>query len=171
VDVPLRNRSLRVTGPHLDVDLRVPGRRLVGEGCVAEVVERPEGTGDPDLSEGWLQIGPRESARVEGSPRLGVAEDQFVLALEGAPLPMLPQQLQGAVPDLEQPFGGLRLRCGETPSDKSFPDVDQPLKEAGQRSASSSPRRIAVPRATKVMVRASRHHGRRFSSASASSSW
>ena len=81
MDVPLGDRALRVPGLELDVRLRVPRRRLVGERRVAEVMEGAERLRDPGALERGAQVAACELGGVERRPARRVAEDELVVAL------------------------------------------------------------------------------------------
>jgi hypothetical protein len=63
---------------------------------VAEVVEGPELPPDPRRVERGAQVGAREAGRVDGCAALGVGEDEVVVGLVGALLPVLGEELHGA---------------------------------------------------------------------------
>jgi hypothetical protein len=105
VDVPLRDRCLAVAGLHLDVGEGVAGGGFVGEGGVAEVVEGPEWLRDGGGFECGFEVFAGEPCGVERRAFLRVGEDEVVVAVVGGCLPVLGEQLFGAV-------RGARLRVG-----------------------------------------------------------
>jgi hypothetical protein len=83
VDVTLSDACLGVACALLDVGEGVAGGCVVGEGCVAEVVEGAEGFADGRSVEGGAEVFAGEPGGVDWGAFLGVAEDEFVVALEG----------------------------------------------------------------------------------------
>lgn len=89
VDVPLRDRPLRVARLELHVGLGVARGRLVGERRVAEVMPGAERLLDLRSAEGRAHVAAGELGRVERRAERGVAEDEGVVGAVAALLPLL----------------------------------------------------------------------------------
>src|ERR1035437_9500225 len=97
---------------------------------VAEIVEGTEGLADASSLERRLEIDAGELARVERRSLLRVAEDEFLLALEGTRAPVLGEQVLRAWSELDHPARGARLRGRETTLDERLSNSHLSLKQA-----------------------------------------
>jgi hypothetical protein len=106
VDVAFGDRGLGVAGAHLHVAHGVAGGGVVGEGGVAEVVEGPECSCDAGVGERGFEVEAGELGRVERCALVRVGEDEVLVSLVAAVLPIVGEQVAGAGAELDRAFGG-----------------------------------------------------------------